>query len=311
MSSSQGTEMGLKRGSDLWKESPDKFTVLGADISADDLKKRFTNNEWARNVIDAIACERGKRAKDVDESFWKLLRGGVTTPINFVFFKEDDFGEAWLVVIAGQHRVVGLRKMNSVLLEEGAAPLEIQGKAERLPRDKAGVEAAIRALAIRTNENQRVPLRPSDQADLALKHSNNGMSIADIAASICVRAEMAEKDVPAYLALSECEPEVRQAVDDGLLPIARCVRLVKKTAAQQREAVAPKESKPREKRRTLPGEFATAFAAALPAKYDAAQAALLFMAGDLKALDGYPSLKDAASKAGIDFETGRVRRAEA
>jgi hypothetical protein len=103
---------------------------------------------------------------------------------------------------------------------------------------------------------------------------------------------------------------VRAAVDAGTLPLAKCVRLAKKTEDQQRAAVAPKERKPREQRRTLPGEFAKAWAEKLPDTFDVACAALLFMAGDLTALDDYPTLKSAAEKAGLDFETGRVKRAE-
>jgi hypothetical protein len=41
---------------------------------------------------------------------------------------------------------------------------------------------------------------------------------------------------------------------------------------------------------------------------DVAVAALRFMGGDLTALDDYPTLKLAAEKAGLDFETGRVKR---
>jgi hypothetical protein len=48
----------------------------------------------------------------------------------------------------------------------------------------------------------------------------------------------------------------------------------------------------------------------LPETFNVAVAALKFMGGDLKALDEYPTLKSAAEKAGLDFETGRVKRAE-
>lgn len=316
MGSDQGKEMGLKRGSDIWKESPDLFTVLGADIPAAELKKKFSKNEWARNVIDAIACARGQKAADVPESFWRRLAGGVIVPVQFVFLKEDDNGHPWRVIIAGQHRTIGLRKMNAELVKAGSAPLELPGNAARLPRDKTGIEAAVRALAIRTNENIRVPLRPSDRADLALKHSEAGMAIVDIAACVEVLTagvdeKVYTKDVQALIALAECEPEVREAVDAGRLPIARCLGLATKSAEKQRAAVAPKEKgAPREQRRTLPGEFAKTWAEKLPTKYDAASAVLRFMSGDLTALDGYPSLKAAAEEAGLDFETGRVKRAE-
>jgi hypothetical protein len=142
------------------------------------------------------------------------------------------------------------------------------------------------------------------------------MSIVDIAACVEVLTagvdeKVYTKEVQALIALAECEPEVRDAVDAGRIPIARCLGLVTKSAEKQRAAVAPKEKgAARVQRRTLPGDFMTSWAAALPTKYDAAIAALKFAAGDLTALEGYPSLKSAAEKAGLDFETGRVKRAE-
>jgi len=314
MGSDQGKEMGLKRGSDIWKESPDLFTVLGADISAADLKKKFSKNEWARNVIDAIACARGQKAADVPESFWRRLAGGVIVPVQFVFLKEDGEGKPWRVIIAGQHRTIGLRKMNAELVKAGSAPLELQGNAARLPRDKTGIEAAVRALAIRTNENIRVPLRPSDRADLALKHSEAGMAIVDIAACVEVLTAGVEekvytKEVQALIALAECEPEVRDAVDAGRLPVARCLGLVTKSAEKQLAAVAPKEkSAPRVQRRTLPGEFAINLAAKLPPKYEAVGAMLKFFGGDMTALDDHPTLRELAEDTGIDLKTGRVTK---
>jgi hypothetical protein len=153
-------------------------------------------------------------------------------------------------------------------------------------------------------------MRPSDNADRALDFERMGMSHLDIARKIGIRDEVAADEVPALIALSQCIDEVREAVDAGTLPLARCIRLAKKSEDQQRAAVAPKERKPREQRRTLPGEFAKAWAEKLPETFNVAVAALKFMGGDLKALDEYPTLKSAAEKAGLDFETGRVKRAE-
>jgi len=315
MGSDQGKEMGLQRGSDIWRGAPEMFTVLGADISAADLKKKFASSPWARAVIDAIACVRGERSRDVPESFWRRLRCGVNTPVHFVFFKSDDNGEPWRVIIAGQHRTMGLRKMNAELVAGGGIALDLQGKAERLPRDKTGIEAAIRALNIRTFENVRVAMRPSDRAEVALAQSNAGASPADIAACIEIRTDIEDpkiwmKEVEAFIALAECEPEVQEAVNEGRLPVKRAITLVTKKPDEQRAAVAPKDRKPREQRRTLPGDFAKVWAEKLPEKYDIACAALRFMAGDLRALDEYPSLRTAAEEAGFDPETGRVKRAE-
>ena len=147
-------------------------------------------------------------------------------------------------------------------------------------------------------------------AELALQYHRLGRSAVDIASAIGLLEERAEKEVPEYVALAQCVDEVRDAVDAGTLPVARCIRLAKQSEEKQRAAVAPKaKGAPREQRRTLPGDFAKTWAEKLPTKYDAASAVLKFMAGDLTALDGYPSLKAAAEEAGIDFETGRVKRA--
>jgi hypothetical protein len=206
--------------------------------------------------------------------------------------------------------VLGLRKVNIERQALGQEAFLLKVEILNLPRGKDGIRAHLAALETKTVANISVAMRPSDNADRALDFERMGMSHLDIARKIGIRDEVAADEVPALIALSQCVDEVRDAVDAGTLPLAKCIRLAKKTEDQQRAAVAPKERKPREQRRTLPGEFAKAWAEKLPETFDVAVAALKFMGGDLTALDEYPTLKSAAEKAGLDFETGRVKRAE-
>lgn len=309
MSSQSISEMGLRRGGDSLVGKPDQFMVIGADITAAELIERFAGNTWAIEVIRALKDRRAERG-DPPDYFWMSLRSqGVLVPIRFVNLKTDSRGVPWLVVVAGRNRVLGLRKVNRERLALGQEAFDIKAEILNLPRDKEGIKAAFAALDVKTAENISVAMRPSDNADRALEWHNKGMTDRDIAVKLGVREEVAEKEIPALIALSQCIDEVREAVDAGTLPLARCIRLAKKSEDQQRAAVAPKERKPREQRRTLPGEFAKAWAERLPETFDVAVAALKFMGGDLTALDDYPTLKSAAEKAGLDFETGRVKRA--
>lgn len=308
MSKKQVDELGLERGGDSMRGTPDKFTVIGADISADELIARFKGNSWAIEVIKVLRDRRGERG-DPPAFFWKSLRDGVLQAIRFINLGVDTRGVRWLVVADGRNRVLGLRLVNSERADRGEGPMVLKADILALPRDGEGIRASLAALECKTTANLHVAMRPSDLADRALDWHGRGISLMDIARKLGIRDEVAEQEIPALLALSQCVAEVRDAVDAGALPLARCIRLAKKSEDAQRAAVAPKESKPREQRRTLPGEFAKAWSEKLPPKYDVVCAALMFMSGDLKALDDYPTIKQAAADAGLDFETGRVKRA--
>jgi hypothetical protein len=308
MSSEHIKQMGLIRAGDATKGRPDQFTVIGADISAAELIERFDGNPWAQEVIKALKDRRAERG-DPPAFFWMSLRDqGAHTAIRFVNLGNDAKGVPWLVVVDGRNRVLGLRKVNIERQALGQEAFLLKVEILNLPRGKDGIRAHLAALETKTVANISVAMRPSDNADRALDFERMGMSHLDIARKIGIRDEVAADEVPALIALAQCVDEVRAAVDAGTLPLAKCIRLAKRTEDQQRAAVAPKERKPREQRRTLPGEFAKAWAEKLPETFDVAVAALRFMGGDLTALDEYPTLKSAAEKAGLDFETGRVKR---
>lgn len=310
MSAKTVKRLGFRRGGDRQFAAPEGLTVIGADIKAHELKALYAGNEWSCKVIQALVDRRAEKGPP-PAYFWKALRGGVTHAIHVVSLGIDTNGKEWIVVAEGRNRTLGLREVNIEREQAADEPLEIEVQLVTLPRASDGIAAALRALDLKITSNVHVPMAPSDTADRVMELSDQGLPPASIAHKLGLREEVADVEVPQYLALAQCVDEVRNAVDAGTLALAKCIRLAKKSEDAQRAAVAPKEkSAAREQRRTLPGDFMTSWAAALPSKYDAAIAALKFAAGDLRAIDGYPSLKEAAEKAGIDFETGRVKRAE-
>lgn len=309
MSAKTVKRLGFRRGGDRQFAAPEGLTVIGADIKADELKAHYAGNAWSCKVIQALVDRRAEKGPP-PAYFWKALRGGVNHAIHVVSLGIDANGKEWIVVAEGRNRTLGLREVNIEREQAADEPLEIEVQLVTLPRAADGIAAALRALDLKITSNVHVPMAPSDTADRVMELSDQGLPPASIAHKLGLREEVAEVEIPQYIALAQCVDEVREAVDAGALPIAKCIRLAKKSEEAQRAAVAPKEKgAPREQRRTLPGDFAKTWAEKLPTKYDAASAVLKFMAGDLTALDGYPSLKQAAEEAGIDFETGRVKRA--
>jgi hypothetical protein len=309
MSAKTVKRLGFRRGGDRQFAAPEGLTVIGADITAADLKKHYAGNVWSCKVIQALVDRRAEKGPP-PAFFWKALRGGVNHAIHVVSLGIDTNGKEWIVVAEGRNRTLGLREVNIEREKESEEPLEIEVQLVTLPRAADGIAAALKALDLKITSNVHVPMAPSDTADRVMELSDQGLPPASIAHKLGLREEVADVEIPQYLALAKCVDEVRTAVDTGTLALAKCIRLAKKSEDQQRAAVAPKERKPREQRRTLPGEFAKAWAEKLPETFDVAVAALKFMGGDLTALDEYPTLKSAAEKAGLDFETGRVKRAE-
>lgn len=307
MSSESVKRLGFRRGGDRTFADPTKLTVIGADATAVTLKKAYAGNAWACKVIQALVDRRAEKGCP-PAYFWKALRGGVNHAIHVVSLGLDANKHEWIVVAEGRNRTLGLRQVNAEREEKGEDALEIEVQLVTLPRGADGIAAALRALDLKITSNVHVPMAPSDTADRVAELDAQNLPPVGIAHKLGLREEVAEIEIPQYLALAKCTDEVRAAVDSGALPLAKCIRLAKKNEDAQRAAVAPKENKPREKRRTLPGEFAKAWSEKLPPKYDAACAVLMFMSGDLKALDEYPTIKKAAEDAGLDFETGRVKR---
>jgi hypothetical protein len=215
MSSEHIKQMGLIRAGDATKGRPDQFTVIGADISAAELIKRFDGNPWAQEVIKALKDRRAERG-DPPAFFWMSLRDqGAHTAIRFVNLGNDAKGVPWLVVVDGRNRVLGLRKVNIERQALGQEAFLLKVEILNLPRGKDGIRAHLAALETKTVANISVAMRPSDNADRALDFERMGMSHLDIARKIGIRDEVAADEVPA-LGAQRVE---RREVDDGRVAV--------------------------------------------------------------------------------------------
>lgn len=311
MSGKSIKKLGFRRGGDKMFANASQLTVIGADITVAALKKKYAGKAWACNVIQALADRRAENGPP-PAYFWKSLRVGVKHPVHVVDLGPDNDGTTWTGVADGRNRTMGIRLVNQEREIGGEDELELEIILVTLPKALDGIAAALRALDVKIASNVHVPMAPSHYADRVVELEDQKLPPVGIAHKLGLREETAEIDIPQYSALAKCIREVQDAVDAGAIPLARCLRLAKQSEEKQLAAVAPKApAAPREKRRTLPGEFAAALAAKLPPKYEAAAALLYFFSGDLKALDGHPTLRDLAEDTGIDLTTGRVKRAEA
>jgi hypothetical protein len=323
MGSEAFDRLGIGRSKEGALDYPDKFTVIGVDIEADTLIKRYKGTRGERYAADVIRAvvQKYRTAGDPPDYFVRTLTGGVNEPILICDLGADVKGKSWAVVIDGRQRCMGLRIVND--RNKAAAPplpaLKVAACFRAFKHDGAGLAAAL----VKVTSNVRVARTFSQRADDALDLDGRGVGHEDIGP--LVEAKDAA-EVALLLALASCVDEVKAEVDAGRIPLAQCaslskckpeeqVRRVKRTSAASdgrrtreseaaRNAAAPKRAKTRRANVLLatakeaqstadePGDDAADIAMA-----KGIAAALAWAGGDDAALAGCDMLKRIVSRA--------------
>lgn len=297
--------LGLERGKEMTCDYPDRFTVVGVDISEKALLALYKGNDRACEIIRA-AVDKTRTANAPPQWFINSLRGGVHEPILLVDLGPDKDGKSWAVVDNGRQRVLGLRIVNDENAANNIPRLKMDAKFKTIGKKDAGLTAAL----VKATSNVSVAMTPSQRADHAASLESMGVGVTDIMAAIGARDE---QEVKMLLALAKLDPSAQQAVDDGTVPIALATTLEAFPPAEQKRRIERKTSggkgnaaptkaqqdaaaPPRAKGR--PAALASGMLDAYPEASGPIKAILGFFSGDNAALDSYPSLKEAAAKAG-------------
>lgn len=246
MGSEQKSRTGIDRVGEGGQAPPEAYTIVGVDISAEDLKGRYkgTRREaFVCSIIDA-AVQRQRTKGPPPAGFVNTLRGGVNTPILVCDLNRDGTKDAkdeegkkcgrnWVIVIEGRQRTMGLRQINAE--NTGAPKLGLRCIYQSFPSEGAGLAAALVKIASGARVARTFSQRAEDATDL----DNRSVAHADIAPLVEARDE---EEVKMLLCLAKCIPEVQESVDAGVTPLALCKVLCAQSETEQARRVARKTS---------------------------------------------------------------------
>jgi hypothetical protein len=216
---------------------PEEFIVIGVDVDADALCKKYPNPDTSKAHARAQAIIRGvvdrTRTKGPPPDwFVQSLAGGVRQFPTVANLGPDSKGRIWIVHVVGRQRNTGLRIWNKKHPDDThdltcvLAPLK--------HNDKAGIDAELDALEANAESNVFVAMAPSSLGDHAARLKAKGKSDAYIAGRIGARDA---EHVRQLVALSECCEAVQQEVDAGRVALAACVALSKLAPEEQERRV--------------------------------------------------------------------------
>lgn len=318
---------GLERGGgEVNPGPPERFCVVGGrnagDLSEEKIRALYKGNAWAQAVIGAI-LDRHRAAAPPPPYFWHNLRGGNLVPVRYADLGVGADGQLWLAVVDGRNRKAGIVLVNEERESVGeVGPLKLLSMNLPLPRDPQKAAEVVRRY--KGDSNIHVPMAPTHNADRALEGSLRGESHFEIGVKLGLRAEVAEREVPMLLALSQCIDAIGAAVDDGRISIEEIAGW-RNEAGEFRKTVADQETwlakrlgpkpgrtpKGEGRPRALPASFAQAFAAqaAKSPKLNGESVALArFFAGDTSGVGMYPHLLEALGLVGWDQTSGTLRK---
>ncbi len=246
MSSTTITQHGLARNcTESAKDFPEAYTVIGVDITEEDIRKRYAGNDLALAYIDAV-LQINRNTDGPSPAFIRTLYAGVIDPVSYIALGPDRYKKSHNVMLSGNMRILGMRPANKARERNGDAPLKVigfpftfSGKDEK---EKAGKARDVKSYA-----NVRNPMRLSHKAELAAQYDREGMSDEDIALRCEVLTTRDVKELRDYAgALPRLSPESRAAIDSGKVRLGRAVAaLAKLDHAGQSASLAPKERKAR------------------------------------------------------------------
>lgn len=306
MGSEQFKRLELDRGREPANDYPDRYTIVGLDVSEKALLAAYKGNAHSTELIRA--CVDKTRIVKPPQWFIDSCRGGVNEPITIIDLGADNDGKSWAIVNNGRQRVMSLRIINDENSER-KPPLprmKLLAQFKAFARANAGLNATI----VKAVSNVHVAMTPSQRGDHALDLESRGVALEDIGPLVGARDV---DEVKMLLALAKLDPAAQRAVDDGTVPIALATkleayspeeqkrRIVRKTAGgkgnaaptkAQQDAAAPPRAKGR------PAKLGLAMAESLPDASGPVLALLRWFGGDNAALDDQPKLRAAAEKAG-------------
>jgi hypothetical protein len=241
MGSEAFTRLGLGRSKEGALDYPDKYTVIGVDIDAAALIKRYVGTKGAQYAADVIGAvvQKHRTAGPPPPRFVRSLIGGVNEPVILCDLGADAKGKSWAVVVDGRQRVLGLRLVNES--NDAAKPklprLKLAGVFRAFAHSGAGLAASL----VKCVSNVHVSRTHSQRADDAVDLDGRGVGYDDIATAVDAR-DVAE--VAILLSLAGCAPEVQAAVDAGQVALADVAELAKHDHAEQARRVARKTAGP-------------------------------------------------------------------
>ena len=306
MGSEQFKRLELDRGREPANDYPDRYTIVGLDVSEKALLAAYKGNAHSTELIKA--CVDKTRIAKPPQWFIDSCRGGVNDPIIIIDLGADNDGKSWAIVNNGRQRVMSLRLINDENSERKPPlpKMKLVAVFKAFARANAGLNATI----VKAVSNVHVAMTASQRADHAIDLESRGVSLEDIGPLVGARDV---EEVKMLLALAKLDPAAQKAVDDGTVPIALATKLEALPPAEQQRRVQRKTSggkgnaaptkaqqdaaaPPRAKGR--PAKFALGMAEALPDASGPVRALLNWFAGDNEAFADHPKLREAAEKAG-------------
>jgi hypothetical protein len=258
--SDQSNGIAAERGGELWRMYPEKLTIIGLDISEEDLLARFPGDGRVdENARAAIAsCRDETRIGGPPAWFKNRLAMSEGLPAVECFkLPPDTRGKIWVIVFKGRNRTLGQREINSGLKKAERQQVDIK----LLPLRGEKKLSRQAALIAQAGSNSFIVPSLQTRAAYALEMQEERVGMDVIVTMLTTRnanspEEMAEgeSEIRQLLQWAEIFPllgeEATRQANAGALKLGRARKLAQLRPEQQDEEL----SRPRKSNRISPLE---------------------------------------------------------
>jgi hypothetical protein len=248
MGSEQFKRTGLQRDSEGCKGFPEQFTIVGVDISPEDLKKRYEGTKRHRFVCEVIdGLVQKQRTKTGSAPGWlvDMLRTATNIPAirvvdlgrdgtldgwEEVDGKKKKAGKNWVLIDDGRQRDMAMREINRT---SGKPPRMLDATFVIYSSKGTYADAVMSKVGGNVRVARSFSQRAEDAADMARANYTHEAIVPFVEARDAA-------EVGLLLCLHQCVDEVKDAVDAGRVLLAECKKLSKETESEQIRLIARK-----------------------------------------------------------------------